>query len=402
MRRLGLLLLWTQTGHSLSTDNVIADLRRLGSGEVSDDLIRTRVCSALAEVSTVFAQIGTADMHKYLFDPSPENLASATSLAQVDDICEDTPRFPPRLKHVIMRQKILDHFKSWISTPPIEKLSDPSDLSVIELLTGKVVDRKGIADFFEYRVFIGPRPGNCTPFLFEESRWTFSLSATAVCTDEEYLWLGRSFALAIYLDVPISKSINTEFMSIMLGKRAGWTMAELEQDDPYNHSLLTRLLSETGRTEPTHDDIDIHVYRLQRKQYDAIAQGFNELIPVGLVDGFITADDLREILRGAGFPGPTELRPYIQIPDWPEVDKMLMKYSERIFAPEAIVKFVTGLHYLPLGKLDGIAPPISVKVVDGDQTQVSVDRATHTLIIPAFPDEKQFISAMDKALYPNI
>jgi hypothetical protein len=404
MPRLGLLLVLSRTGHSRSADYIFSELRRLGSGEVSDDLIRVSVCSALAGTSVEFAKIGTYDMHEYLFDSSPENLASATSLAQVDVLCEETPRFPPRLKHAILRHKILDHFKPWITTSPraMGRLSDSSGLSIVELLTGKVIDRKGISDFFHYRVFIGQQPGICTPFLFKEARWIFALSDIAECTDEEYLWLGRSFALALYLDVPISKSTNSEFMSIMLGKRSGWTMAELERDDPYNHSVLRRLLRDSGRTDPTQGEIDLHVYGLMKKQYDTIAQGFNELIPVGLLDRFITPADLYDILSGGGYHVHNELRQFIKIPDRPEMDKMLMTYAERLYAPEAIVKFVTGVHYLPLGRLDGIVPPISVKVVEGAQNQVSVDRSTHTLILPAFSDEKQFIRAMDKALYPSV
>jgi hypothetical protein len=232
------------------------------SGSMGLDTLTTasleKTCKAMEKHPLDFAKLSNSQLYELSMNPSPAALKNGVAFANVDRLCGNVDRLPLYLRQSILRQKVIHHHfvssQSRLSARPVTLTTDLADIMRVPVsdlllsdpsLASKLTTLME-ASIFGYRIVMDRR----SPVTLEDHR--FMISKDSSCSPDEFRALGRVMALSFLLSVPMEKSFNPGFYDVILGKKDGWTRAELEMNYPAFQAAPQLSQSEIDLSISTH------------------------------------------------------------------------------------------------------------------------------------------------------
>jgi hypothetical protein len=347
-----------------------------------------RICTEMERSPLEFAKLGNSQLYYFSGNPSRDTLAEAAVFADVDVLCGDMSRYPDFLRQTVLRQKVIRHHldESMVyRRSPIKLggiLTDIMKYSVPDLLMGDPTIGAQLTHLVKTVIFDGSHiHRGLSPI--EHANGLFTLATESRCIHEDFVALGRVLALAVVFNAPTGKVLNTALFDVLLGKRQGWTMRDLEFDVPRRFYQVAHAMRAFNR-EPSQRDIDFALYGFSREAYDLVSQGFNEIVPVDLAKGLLSAKDLMRTIEGEDSPNTSEFQAYLS--NLPNSNSPAFRafrtYADSNWRIESIMKFITGSDIVPVGGFRIMTPPVKVEVVKRGKT-ITADLGSRTLYIPS-------------------
>ena len=257
--------------------------------------------------------------------------------------------------------------------------------------------------------------------LFTSSAFEFDngIYRPTMVAEQTAAVIGRLLAMSVREGIPVGVQLNYGLLAQLLGKDEGWTIEDLERDDPttsfrrvaecrQNKDCIGQLYGQQfdGGEDVTEENLDEFVQwylddKLSRDVYIEIVSGFQAILPLTVFQHLIDPQELGEILMGNTQVTVEYLKANYRLGHeafttdpigW--LWEFLEEDGER---PKKFLTFVTGLTAAPVGKLHQILTFMQV-----DYNPVDPYPRAHvcsaTIDLPDYPNKEALVGAMIIAL----
>jgi hypothetical protein len=382
----------------ISTAVLAAEPIRRHETNESTKVTFEETCKKMERYPLAFTHLSNRQLYEFLSNPSTETLVPAITFAKVGSRCRNIDRFPMYLRHSVLRQQVLSHvFPSLASMRSvqnpgqsirIENLSDIMQMPIPNLVMSSPSLPAKLSMLIKSSIFTHTTiAGGRSPVVFEE--YQYMIATQSRCTSRDFEAFGRLMGLVFLLNIPMGNIFNQAFYDILMGKRRGWSRADLEKNMPELSAATT--LDQSV--------IDLSLYGYAKDMYNNVVYGFNEVVPLEASRQLINSKELIRILPGDITFSRKNMWEYMKAVTTPAapVVNLLLQFLETYIEPDKMLLFITGKRYPPAGGLAFLMPPIRVEL-DAHRDTISADVASHTLYLPEKLSKLELHSQLSECL----
>ncbi len=376
----------------------------------------TGPCAAIMELPVLFASRWNQWMYEFVASPTTEKFAAATAFANLDNICPCHP-LPLVLLNSVLRQKLIKlHYADGFAHRFMSSEEEPHPVmkesalhaigtaDIADLVSGRIVSPVALSELFTKWFSFNLDAVECRPFEYNGSWNTVSLNAVSGCSNEQFRGLGRAIGLAVYFHVAIRRTLNSALPSILLGQRSGWKLNDLRSDNVwhFNH-ILGEFSGKEIKKEEFLARIDYYIHGSKRSVFEAVCDGFNEIVPNSVTMGLIDPEHLELILSGQWPLVGLDLRLSLETKEMPDKLRMFLSYIDMSPATAlSVFQLTTGLEFPPAGGIPVMAPPMSAQLVPCDNdSKVHAHQDRRILFIPDCDNIQTLRDLLAKAITPS-
>lgn len=222
--------------------------------------------------------------------------------------------------------------------------------------------------------------------------------------------IGRVLAISLVEGIPLGFRLNPSVYQYILGKRDGWTLDDLRDNDPQAFSVLSRIStcndrhdcgdyfgglmdfgapdgsaydarSTTGDTVEAHNAEDFirltsewYLFKRWEAAYAQLSQGLYDVIPSELIQGLLGPRDLASFLQGEVTVTIEDLRASTEYSSYSDKSPQVLwlwKFLEEGGQERKLqfIRFVSGLVALPVGGLAALGKRFQITHMTYDATR---------------------------------
>lgn len=247
---------------------------------------------------------------------------------------------------------------------------------------------------------------------------------------ENFRGIGRVLAISLVEGIPLGFRLNPSVYQYILGKRHGWTLDDLRDNDPQAFSMLYRISTCNDRNDcgnyfggvmefaapdgstydartTTGDTVEAHnaeefirltcewyLFKRWESAYAELSQGLCDVIPSELIEGLLKPQDIASILQGEVTVTMEDLRAnteyIIYSDDSPQV-RWLWEFLEEGGQERKLqfIRFVSGLVALPVGGLVALGQRFQIThmIYDATRPFPTAQTCFYKFRLPEYPSK---------------